>query len=127
MKNSIKILSLVLMLTSMKAFANCDVNGIDMADGENQDAFVVLSEKPAHFINKAQWAKDVGSDMAKSFEYSSCKDAMEWRVIRAKNSTQTYVALVSVQDECDGGNSYGVIYYKNKIVGSVSDSYIDCK
>ena len=104
----------------------CEVNDIDMADGDSLPAYVSLSTQKARFKNKAEFVQALGAAHA-DFDYARCKNAMIWEDIRANGKTKVYTALRSVEDECDGGNSYGVLYFKNKIVGSINDSYITCK
>jgi hypothetical protein len=124
MKNSILILSL--LLASTPVFAKCEVDGIDMADGENLDAYVVVSEKKARFANKAEFNEALG-ELHSEFNYSECKNAMIWRYVHARGMKKVYTALISVEDECDGGNSFGVLYFKKQLIGYVNDSYISCK
>ena len=120
------IIFVTLSLSLSQAFAKCDVNNIDMASGENRDAFMILSEKSAHFKNKSQYIAKMDK-FSSELPYSQCKDAMVWRKLRAKNSTKVYTALISVEDTCDGGNSTGVLYFNQTIVGTIEDSIIYCQ
>ncbi|OIQ20621.1 MAG: hypothetical protein BM556_01405 [Bacteriovorax sp. MedPE-SWde] len=61
------------------------------------------------------------------FEYESCKEAIK-RVDLKHKVTGEFVSLFyTIEDECDGGNSYGAVMNTDgEFFATIQDSYIEC-
>lgn len=60
---------------------------------------------------------------------AACKNAMIKILFTYKNAPgQIFEAIVSNEDECDGGNAYGLIknITTNTVIATISDQYISC-
>lgn len=59
------------------------------------------------------------------FDAKACAHAIE--EVKTQVDGRQYTALYSIEDECDGGNSYGLILDGEKhVIGFISDSEIVC-
>lgn len=120
MKNLIAIFSLLFISSS---FANCfqDFGGEEhsMYNSEQHDVMytddVLLSE--SGFISSLGTL---------GFDYESCKDAIEERVLTAQSGND-YTFILTNKDHCDGGNTYGLIYNSERyLVGTIQDGEVYC-
>jgi len=60
------------------------------------------------------------------FDADSCEDALSAKSVTLENSGSLEF-IYTVEDHCDGGNSYGyVIDEAQKVVGVITDSDITC-
>lgn len=65
---------------------------------------------------------------AKDFDAISkeCIESMNVALLRGP-SGKLYVQMTTIEDQCDGGNTYGLITdINNEIVVDISDSYYSC-
>tara|TARA_R110002049_G_scaffold63125_7_gene168132 strand:- start:566 stop:1144 length:579 start_codon:yes stop_codon:yes gene_type:complete len=66
-------------------------------------------------------------DVVASFPYERCKDAIRQSTIEVDGAN--YIVFRSVEDECDGGNTYGSIYTEDlkTPIAHIYDSDIYCE
>ena len=123
MKN-LKFLFLLSLLITGSVFACPELEGVDLADGDNRPALTEISEVP-YRPNFWQFVEIPGFSPD---QYEACKDAFVVRTYRSDVSGKVYSAILSVEDSCDGGNSYGGLYTEDLglVLGSISDSFISC-
>lgn len=63
-----------------------------------------------------------------NLDFAQCRNALQVFVIKTKNSNSIYNALVTYEDDCDGGSTQGVLLDQGlkKILGTIHDSEISC-
>lgn len=126
------ILSLILMgpflLGTLKASACADLDGLSLF-GES-----------AHFIldsghqytgpetkNKRKF-EAIAVFKNKSLSFEKCRDSIWIFEIISLKTKIHYKALISYEDNCDGGNSQGVLFDQSfsRVQGSIQDTEINC-
>lgn len=118
-------MKLLLALTlTLNVFANICTGSLGQVweDSENNGNFKILKEYE-HQINRALWDRLPNIN---EFDYETCKDATTIRYIRDKEAKKNYTLYYTVEDYCDGGNSYGAITYKGKVVAEIADGDFLC-
>lgn len=84
-----------------------------------REAFPKVGEsKP--ILPKALFDKYIGD-----FGYDECLTSIKQEVFKA--SDELVFLYYTNEDHCDGGNSFGsIVDEQGKVIGSISDSFIDC-
>lgn len=90
-------LALTLLSLSLASFANLKCEDIAEIETESMGSFNIL--------NKDNW-KSI--DVISNMDYESCKNAISQTLFKFEG--ELYWKFASYEDECDGGNTYGVIY-----------------
>lgn len=83
-------------------------------------AFIMLADLSGNYdCTKATFPKEDFKRYAslKSFSYKDCKDSMHQ--FELPDGTRF---VFTNEDDCDGGNSYGLVYRKDKVVALINDS-----
>jgi|GEM_PF-2958804 len=67
-----------------------------------------------------------------SFDTEECRDAISFRKLLHKPTSQQFFVISTNQDRCDGGNTYGLILVSEdlkaeNVVGVIQDSFIFCQ
>ncbi|MCK5882726.1 MAG: hypothetical protein KAG61_03485 [Bacteriovoracaceae bacterium] len=129
MKN---LIAFITVLVSLNAFATDygqygECSGVftqalwEITDGEGVD---VLYETTAQMTEKEFNSTPVFND---GFEYQSCKDSVREFAFMDMEGNE-FKIMYTNEENCDGGNSYGVIVDMNssKIIAHINDSDISC-
>lgn len=106
------------------AYACPELDGVDLADGEGPWIYEEQGSSPIT-LSKEEFAKIPNFHID---SYEDCKDALRVEEIRVKASGKIYMALLTYEDSCDGGNSYGALFSEDMstMLGDIGDSFISC-
>lgn len=64
------------------------------------------------------------------FSKKNCENSIEITRIKNTKTLDSYLAFYTYQTQCDGGNSYGIIFKESdpdRVFAIIEDSYIDCQ
>ena len=121
-----KLLLILFSLLSLNSFACPEMNDIDLSGYEVEEKYEVLSSGPIvleeyEFNQIPNFAND-------NFIYDECKESLTSKVLKSKISGKIYTAIITNDDDCDGGNSYGALFYKPKkeVLADINDGGIYC-
>ncbi|MGI4991820.1 hypothetical protein ACRXCV_04285 [Halobacteriovorax sp. GFR7] len=122
MKSVVVLLSVILFSSAM---ACPELNNVDLASSYDRDEYTEVYSERLPKLSKEEFAKY--TELA-DFDYDYCADALELRRLEATQTGTVYTIVVTVEDHCDGGNSYGNIFDESgsKLLGRIGDSYIAC-
>lgn len=116
------------MLFSFLTFAASacpELNNVDLASSYDKDEYSEIGYRKLPSLTKEDFLKyPVFSD----FEYEYCHNALAEMKVQATQTGEIYTIIMTVEDHCDGGNSYGNILDEKgrKVLGSIGDSFISC-
>lgn len=108
------------------ALACPELNNVDLASQYDADEYTEISSRNIEMISKEDFLKyPAFSD----FEYEYCKDALVIKQVQATQTGTIYTLVMTYEDHCDGGSSYGnILDESGKVVlGHIGDSFISCK
>lgn len=117
-----KTLIALATLLSASAFA-CSVDDSNIYTVENESDFVVVSEAkvpfPGYLFSQFPSLGD--------FDYDSCKDAVKETIVKGADGSRLRL-IYTIEDSCDGGNSYGMVIDDKTLapVALIHDSDISC-
>jgi thioredoxin-related protein len=119
MKKLTLTLLVILSITNTSAAVSC-IN--DFADSYND--FNVLRASTDKSFLENNWNK---IPVLKEMEKERCIDVVDMNLIKVKN--KYFWMMISSDDSCDGGNTYGVIYNYSltKVAAEVQDGDVYCK
>ena len=111
------ILTMAVLLSSTAALATCSYDELN-SDGTDTMTTVATS------ITKLQF-----NEHFKGLDYNKCKDSMIESTLMTINGNEYVVIMPDSNDECDGGNSVGIVkdVYTKKIVAELHDGEYTCK
>lgn len=127
MKNIILLAALFFALDSFGAtdYVECEgsLENMDMGKVYGDEHVNVLYDITANLNKRAFKSMPV----LKELDYNSCQGAIT-EISYIDMDGNEFMILHSSQDECDGGNSYGVVYNKDSygIVAHVKDGDFYC-
>jgi hypothetical protein len=106
------------------AIACPELNNVDLADGEGPWVYEVV-ENNGIFLTKEEFIKIPYLDIE---DYERCKNSLYLKKVSSKLTGRFFNAVMTNQDKCDGGNSYGALFDSsmNNMIGDIGDSYISC-
>ena len=97
------IIAVLLLMTSLSTVASTPSPNDVCKQMEKTEELVVLRE--GSVLTKENWNK---IDVIFNFDYESCHDAFLQELILFNG--RFYWKMGSMEDRCDGGNTYGAIY-----------------
>ena len=134
--NSLKLIFLMSTLawamTVSASQKKCEFENLSLAD---------LTEENSLFKNNESEDKMVGlpkifeayKDQLGEFSAKDCKKSIRKTHFQSLESNKTYTFLYTNEDNCDGGNSYGLILSnkadslnKDGVIAVITDSDISC-
>jgi hypothetical protein len=120
----LSLLVSTLTFLSIAAFACPELDGSDLANGDGPWSYVEL-ERYSVTLTKTQFLQ---VPVYVDFDYSECRDALVIQMVQSKDSGRNFSALLTAEDNCDGGNSYGALYNEDRtqLLGEIRDSFIYC-
>ncbi|MBT3236792.1 MAG: hypothetical protein HN353_12620 [Bdellovibrionales bacterium] len=120
---SLLISTLFLASTSGSACPSLDHS--DLANGDGPWNYIEL-ERYSVTLTEAEFLQ---VPVYVDFDYNECKNSLVIQKVQSKESGRIFSALLTVEDNCDGGNSYGALYSENRqaILGDIRDSFIYCQ
>ena len=115
-----------LLLFSYSVFAACPFGGMYYYELKDDPRFAVSPEVPGTISRALFWAN---YDFFKDFTKYDCRGAYRTSDVTHLETVETFTYFRTIKDECDGGNSVGVIVPKgkHKAIAEISDSEIYCK
>lgn len=125
MKNALIILCGLLVTKNLNACGGLD--GVSLF-GDHQDLIHLSDYKYQGVASSDEKAfKDIFSKN-NNLNFAQCRNALQVFVIKSKNSSSIFNALVTYDDDCDGGSTQGVLLDQGmkKILGTIHDSEISC-
>lgn len=123
------VVVLMLMLISSvaagQALACPELNNVDLASSYDRDEYIEVHSERLPKLSKKEFLKYPAFS---EFEYEYCSDALVLKQLEATQTGNIYTVVISIEDHCDGGNSYGNILDESgeKVLGSIGDSFISC-
>lgn len=117
-----KTLITLLMLISLPTLANSTVCQQMVSEEDNENVFKVLGE--VQVLTKETWYQ---TDVVLNFSYEDCYDSIRQELVEF-NGVE-YYRFRSVDDSCDGGNTYGSIMTKDlkTPIAHIYDSDMYCE
>lgn len=118
-----KTLALALGLLFSHSILACSVQDSSIYQIRFESDFTEISEKqvpfPGYLFSQFESLGD--------FDYESCKDAVQEVVVQAQDGSRLRL-IYTVEDSCDGGNSYGIILNDKDLapVALIHDSDVSC-
>jgi len=129
MKNLIALFTLTI---SINSFATCSAPEGDLGsvyDGYDNDQTEYLYNETSD-NGKIPFPGKLFSQYPSlgEFDAKECADAVTESVIKNKKTGISYVAVYTIEDNCDGGNSYGLLFNedKSKVVATINDGDFYC-
>lgn len=126
-----KYLIAALLLTS--TFANtCQINLEDHSLGDtyfdedsSETSFYTEVTSGSTTLSKEEFETNI---TFKDFDYESCFDALVYKEFINPLTNESFTAIYSNEDHCDGGNSYGYITKtgNKEILATIQDSDFYC-
>ena len=119
----LKLFFLSLCLINNSLFACPELSNLDLA-GEMVESKIDRISTSDLFITKDQFYQ---FKIFKDFDYSQCSKSLSHFEFRHISSGESYTAIKTNDDICDGGNSYGVLFNRrNEMIAEIRDSFIIC-
>lgn len=120
MKNLIAIFSFIIISNS---FAGCfqDFSGEEYGIYNSEQHDIMYTDDV--LLTEEDFNNSLGT---LDFDYTSCREAIKETVLMSISGVE-YTFLLTSDDQCDGGNTYGMIYDESGVlVGTVQDGDIYC-
>lgn len=96
-----------------------------LQDLEHIPGALLLKDSAPKFSDSLMTSSEV-KKLIGEFDATYCEDALSSSTIQVKG-IGTLSFIYTVEDTCDGGNSYGYITDENNtLIGSITDSEINC-
>lgn len=107
------------------AYACPQLGGVDLADGDGPWSFIELS---INNITLTEAEFNQIPVLAEDFDYEQCRDEMVVTKYQDKATGKVFSAVVTNDDNCDGGNVYGALYNEamTELLGDIQDSFVSC-
>jgi hypothetical protein len=123
------------LLLSVTAFAApklpfCDMSVLENADPSDTSSNSLYDSRDLRYTEKVRFTIPKNVYAAnKSFFGKSGHSCLTMGIIELAVSGEKYLAYRTTKDECDGGNTFGIIVSKKtgKKVADISDGDIMCK
>lgn len=128
----LKAKSVVVLITMLlssvaagQALACPELNYVDLASDYDRDEYIEVHSEKLPKLSKEEFLK---YSAFQDFEYEYCADALVLKQLEATQTGNIYTVVMTMEDHCDGGNSYGNILDESGevILGSIGDSFISC-
>ncbi len=123
------VVVLLLMIVSSVAAGQVvacpELNNVDLASSYDRDEYIEVHSESLPKLTKEEFSK---YPAFKEFDYEYCADALVLKQLEATQTGNIYTIVISMEDHCDGGNSYGNILDESGevVLGSIGDSFISC-
>jgi hypothetical protein len=106
------------------AYACPELQGVDLADGEGPWVHEDLGSSTSTLTEEEFFKIPHFADSS----YEECKDALRVKEVKSVVTGRVFNALITSEDYCDGGNSYGALFSEDMQtrLGDIGDSYISC-
>ncbi len=125
MKNTFLLLTFLVITASSQALASNNKQNAACPkeiDGKSYSDIFTNSKKVA--FPKKLFHDRKNQDLIGFLNEKDCHDAVEKST--RKIAGKIYNAYFTVLDQCDGGNTYGLILQGSKVVATIGDSEIYC-
>lgn len=111
-----------ILLLNLNSYAGESVCQQLASDRDDEESFRVLGS--VDVLSRESWYK---TDVILSFPYNECHSAVKQELIEYKGVE--YYRFRTVEDHCDGGNTYGAIYSKDLStpIAHIYDSDLYCE
>ncbi|MBT7610049.1 MAG: hypothetical protein HN576_09850 [Bacteriovoracaceae bacterium] len=118
------LLTLLFIFSAQNSYACPELNDVDLANGDGPWMHEEIDFYDIQ-LTKEEFVKIPNFDF---FEYEKCKNALYVKVVRSKKTGRVFNAVMTNEDHCDGGNSYGALFNSDMktFLGDIRDSYISC-
>lgn len=125
-----KFITLAVTFLSLNTFANIcslelqDKNLWSVTSDEGDASFVVLNEESTSLSKEEFEANPIFKD----FDYNDCQDALKKVDFLNPATGSKFSAIYTIEDHCDGGNSYGTISLlgSKEVISTIQDSDFYC-
>lgn len=124
MKQLLAVLSLILLFSSAVQAA-CPFAGMYIYEIKTDARFAVSPETQGAITRDLFWANE---EFFRQFQKPDCRGAYRTAHVVEWSTGALFTYYRTVLDECDGGNTAGIIvpYGKNKAIAEIGDSEIRC-
>lgn len=114
------------ILFSAASFAACPFGGMYYYELKEDPRFSVTEESPASISRGLFWAN---FEFFRDFTKYECRGAYRSANVTEIATGEVFTYYRTILDECDGGNSAGVIVPlgRHKAVAEIGDSEITCR
>lgn len=117
----------VLILTLPSITWACELEGFSLANFDNSSDYQILTQEqkaPPTVLKK--FAAQIGS-----FNSQECRAGFNINTYLDKKTKKFWTLLFSHHDECDGGNTYGLVIEgpvirEEKVIATIEDSNLYC-
>jgi hypothetical protein len=110
----------------------CEFEGLNLADFKDENARFKNNPKTDKIIDLPKIFSSYEGTLG-TFSAEDCKKSIRKTQLQSLASQKTYTIFYTVEDNCDGGNSYGLIMTtkssspnKDGVVALITDSDITC-
>jgi hypothetical protein len=127
-KNILMSLILSGALFSGAAIACPVLDGVDLADGDEKNpVFEEVGDQNAT-LTRAEFLSIPSFQNSSADGRTSCRKDLTLRKLKIKKTGEIFYALLTMRDECDGGNSFGALMSGDlqTVVADIGDSFISC-
>lgn len=117
--------SLVLLFSAQISLATCPFEGLYIYELKDDPRFEVSAEEKATITRGLFWANE---DFFRQFNKKGCRGAYRKADVTFLPTGESFTYYKTVLDECDGGNTVGVIVPqgRHKALAEIGDSEIRC-
>ncbi len=118
--------TMMIVFNSAISFGNtCPFADGDFGDVISSPEFSTSKEVRSKIPKNVFWANRA---FFSTFNSSSCKNAFVTSTFEQLATGDAFYYYRSVEDSCDGGNTYGIIIKagKSKAIATISDGYVEC-
>lgn len=117
---------MTIIFGSLLSFAKtCPFADGDFGDVITTEEFTATEEVPSKIPRDVFWAN---REFFSTFNSKACTNAFVTATFEQLSAGDKFYYFRSVEDSCDGGNTYGIIMKdgQSKAIASISDGYVEC-
>jgi hypothetical protein len=120
------VLLFAIIMSSTLSYANtCPFVDVEIGDVLESSDFLTTEENQSKIPQNVFWAN---RDFFSRFNSASCTNAFTTGTIEEVSTGNKYYYYRTIEDSCDGGNTFGIIIKagESKAMAAISDGFIEC-